>query len=276
MNASASQAIASHLTSNQNKGLIWKLLTDSGAFQSIPDQKAGLVKGDFDNKVQTIANQISPNDSLVNLNKRIISEMMVAMSKYNAPADIPLPIYNNSDLLQQRQKVFQNELATKQNEFELLNHVKKPEKIDFSDTLDAPIGSEMDKMLAEQIALREKQLYSVLESQDKSAASKWLQNTQAQSQAQAQAPTFDSQKNDAPNIKLKIGEKIDIDEKVALKIKKVNFQMETQPPPQIETDKFMSLLKRKEPSNNSSMDINAMLREILDKQNQILALLSKT
>jgi hypothetical protein len=270
----ASQAIASHLTSNQNKGLIWKLLTDSGAFQSIPDQKAGLVKGDFDNKVQTIANQISPNDSLVNLNKRIISEMMVAMSKYNAPADIPLPIYNNSDLLQQRQKVFQNELATKQNEFELLNHVKKPEKIDFSDTLDAPIGSEMDKMLAEQIALREKQLYSVLESQDKSAASKWLQNTQAQ--AQSQAPTFDLQKNDAPNIKLKIGEKIDIDEKVALKIKKVNFQMETQPDPQIDTDKFMSLLKRKEPSNNSSMDINAMLREILDKQNQILALLTKT
>ena len=281
--------MTSQLTSNQNKGLVWKLLTDSGAFQTIPEHKASAVKDEFDNKVNTVASLASPTDTLVSLNKRIISEMIVAMNNYKTTsaskaANKTDMVYNSSELLQQRQNAFQNELTTKKNEFERLNNVKVPDKIDFSDTLDAPIGSEMDKMLAEQIALREKQLYNVLEGQNKAEATKWLQNAQS---------------DEPSKIKLKIGEKIDIN-KMPLKMKKVNFQdTPMQEAPMQESDNFMALLKRKDaqapvsaampsaampsaampsaamPSAHTHSDTISLLREILDKQNQILALLTK-
>jgi hypothetical protein len=269
--------MTSQLTSNQNKGLVWKLLTDSGAFQTIPEHKASAVKDEFDNKVNTVASLASPTDTLVTLNKRIISEMIVAMNNYkttsaNKAANKTDMVYNSSELLQQRQNAFQNELTTKKNEFERLNNVKVPDKIDFSDTLDAPIGSEMDKMLAEQIALREKQLYNVLEGQNKAEATKWLQNAQT-------VPSPIVQSDEPSKIKLKIGEKIDIN-KMPLKMKKVNFQ-DTAPQQMQESDNFMALLKRKDaqapamPSAHTQSDTISLLREILDKQNQILTLLTK-
>ena len=223
-------------TSNQNKGMVWKLLCDYGIFNTIPEHKAPLVKDAFDRKFETLSKQITPMDNLANLDKRIIEEMMYDLKNFAKEE-----IYNAAEIAEKRQKAFQEELKNKQKEFDKLNSVPVPNKIDFSDNLDAPMGSEMDKILAEQIALREKQLNMVLQTQDKEAANKWIQNPG----------------DIKENIKLKIGE--DIKEP---KAKKVVFA-ET-----IENDNFMALLKKKEPE-----DTLTLLREILDKQNQILEIL---
>jgi hypothetical protein len=243
-------------TSNQNKGMVWKLLCDDGIFNNIPDNKSRLVNDSFDKKFETIAKQITPSDNLVNLDKRIIAEMINDIGNYKKQM-IEMS-YNAAEIAEKRQKVFESELINKQKEFDALNSTPLPAKIDFSDNLDAPMGSEMDKILAEQIALREKQLNMVLKTQDKEAASKWIQN-----------PGDLKNTNDLKEtIKLKIGENIDMKEPA--KVKKVVFA-ET-----IENDNFMALLKKKEPvidfknNDNTTLDI---LREILDKQNQILELL---
>jgi hypothetical protein len=142
----------------------------------------------------------------------------------------------------------------------------------------------MDKILAEQIALREKQLNMVLETQDKTAASKWLQNGQTQPQQQVQTQP-------QPNA-LKIGEAIRIEEPQLLSPrKKVNFVEPI-------ADDFMSLLKKipvqalaapvqalAAPMQALAVPVQAlaapnqdpiieMLTEILAKQNKILDILS--
>ena len=246
-------------TSNQNKGMVWKLMCDDGVFKSISDDKASQVKNEFDRKIETIARQITPNDTMINLDKRVIAEMLNDMKNYIKKED-PLPVFNAADLLQKRQKIFQDELKNKQKDFDSFNNVPTPEKIDFSDNLDSPMGGEMDKILAAQIALREKQLKMVLETQDKEAATKWIQNPSEVNKPEVNKPE-----------KLKIGENISIKE--PLKVKKVNFSDTN------ENSNFMTLLKKKEIDVVSPPPLPAddttilLLREILNKQNQILDLL---
>ena len=177
-------------------------------------------------------------------------------------------------------------MKKKQNEFENFNNKPVPNKIDFADKMDAPIGSEMDKILAEQIALREKQLNMVMETQDKTAASKWLQNGQPDQVLSNDAITS--------NIQLKIGEDIKIGEKELINNtrKRVNFvepSKLSEPSKLVEPSKlaepiieeldFMSLLKKKpliEEGSKSMPDdtIREMLTNILNKQNQILDILT--
>jgi hypothetical protein len=258
-------------TSIQNKGLLWKLLADDGAFKSIPDNKASLVQEDFERKIKTIAIQIKPGDNLVNLDKRVITEMINDIEKYKNS----IQEYNAADIAQKKQKAFQNELQNKQKEFDKFNTKPVPEKIDFSDNFDTPIGSEMDKILADQIALREKKLSMVLNSHDKETATKWIQNT--------------GEKKIEEPVKLKIGEIVPIEKDAIVKPKKVAFVEEN--------NDFLSLLKKKpveaqprieEPrieaprieasrmeASHSNEDTLSLLREILNKQNQILDILKK-
>ena len=209
--------------SNENKGILWNLLSVNGAFNDIPETNAAKVKAEFEKIIATISSTISGNEQLVSLNKRVIGEMMRDIGKF-AQALSP-PIYNAAEISQQRQSRFNTDLKQKKTEYDKLNSTPIPAKIDFADKIDTPIGSEMDNMLAAQIALREKQLNLVLESQgqsqDKTAASKWLQNGQPSN----------------TNTHIKIGENIKLEtNELFVAKKKVQF---TEP-----IDDFMSLLKK--------------------------------
>lgn len=273
-------ALYTQFTSNQNKGIVWKILCDNGTFNGIPDNKSSLVKMDFDRKISMIGSDIGDTDQLIQLNKRVIGEMVKNVGRYanvmepnamganamgaNAIGENAMSAnYNAADIAQQRQKVFENEFKQKQTEFEKFNSKPVPDKIDFADKADTPLGSEMDKILAQQIALREKQLNMVLETQDKTAASKWLQNG-------------NTNKLVTDTIQLKIGEDIKIEPSVITPRKKVNF---TEPN---EVD-FMSLLKKlpekvtplvsQHANAPEEFNIREILTEILNKQNKILDLL---
>ena len=307
--------------SNSNKGLLWSVLTENGAFKNIPEEKASIIKSIFDGNINNIANKIVPSDNLINLNKLIIGTMM---SEVNNHKVIKMDnIYNASELSQQRQKMFEDELSNKKLEFDKLNNIQVPNKIDFSDNLYTPIGSEMSKILQEQIALRERQLINVLDSQDKEAASKWINpsnqkgNTSYMSSTDTGTGTGNSTGTDnVDQKKIKIGGdiKFDINEINRTK-KKVNFEDENKmsSTTSVDTNDFMALLKRKnlqtsintnEMSNEqvsqaqvsqaqvshaqvsegqvsqkknepTQLNITEMLKEILEKQNQIITLLTK-
>ena len=277
--------------SMSNKGMIWNLLSNNNAFSNIPDNKYNLIKETFDKKVSIMAEQINEtNDRLINLNKKIISDMVVYLNdikQKNNSNSVP-ELYSANDLSQQRRKRLNDELIAKQNEFENLTKVNIPETPDFSDKLDTPIGSEMDKMIAEQVALREQQLNNVLNRQDPEEAKKWIDN------------------NNDDVVKLKIGEDINVDlnssnsSNSASPKKQVSFSdnlvsqinsnnnNNNNTQQSIDSDNFMALLKKKSPSatdpsamnnnnisNDDNNDIKQILREILDKQNQILTFLQK-
>ena len=58
--------------SNQNKGMVWKLLCDDGVFNNIPENKSRVVKDAFDKKVEVIAKQINMTDNLVTLDNALL------------------------------------------------------------------------------------------------------------------------------------------------------------------------------------------------------------
>lgn len=260
--------------SNENKALIWSLLTENNSFTNIPENKSSTIKNAFDNNITIIARNISSTDNLISLNKLIIGKTLTELKVYKTGE--MNTIYNASELLQQRQKVFEDELNNKKYEFNQFNNISTPDKIDFSDILDSPIeGNDMAKIIEEQIRVREKQLTHVLDNQNKEDAKKWIQ------------PGNEDKREE---VKLKIGENINlyVDDNLIVNKprKKVNFQDETiLPDEKGDSNNFMALLKRNnsvknENSSNALLqepqgDMYKMLKEILDKQNQILDLLKK-
>lgn len=182
--------------SRKNKEVLWNFMMKNNFFEGIHANYSNDIKLYFENKIQQISTAIAPTDSLVILNKQVLSEMMTNNLKYKGIPEQaqaqqhtqqhtqqhmqqqPPPLITTGDITEQRQKVFNKVLETKQSEFNSLMNKNIPDKIDFSDNPDKPIGSEMDKMIAETIAWREKELNIVLQTQDQTEASKWINRDQ--------------------------------------------------------------------------------------------------
>ena len=165
--------IVGKFKSNQNKGIIWGLLNDHNVFSGIDVKYVNSIKKEFDTKVENISNIISNNDTMVTLNKKVISEMMNEMNKYKIQGQPNIMPITSADAQLQKQTLFQKNLESKQSEFDTLINKPKPNTIDFADSNgeDKPNSSEMERKLAETIAWREKQLNVVLDTHNKSDAS---------------------------------------------------------------------------------------------------------
>ena len=282
--------IVSKFKSNQNKGIIWGLLNEHNVFNGIDNKYVNGIKIEFDSKIDLISNTISNTDNLVNLNKKVISEMMNEMAKYkiqanaiqsgaNANANANAMPITSADAQLQKQSLFQKNLETKQNEFDTLINKPKPNTIDFADNngQDKPNSSEMERKLAETIAWREKELHVVLDTQNKSEANiseanKWINRDNL---------------SNGNNILLKIDKNtpvdinvIELDNKIK---KKVSFPdtkehtVDDSSSPSFENN-FLSLLKKKDTSQNNNSTISDdnivimknQIKEIMDKQNIML------
>lgn len=309
--------IVSKFKSNQNKGIIWALLNDHNVFNGIENKYVNQIKTDFDNRIDHISNTISNTDNLVTLNKKVISEMMNEMSKYkihiqsqsiqgqsiqgqsiqgqsiqgqsiqghsiqnSVIAKDNMPI-TSADAQLQKQTLFQKNLETKKNEFEILINKPKPNTIDFADNneQDKPNISEMERKLAETIAWREKQLNVVLDTQNKSEesiseASKWINRDNVSSSENNLILKID--KNTPVDINV-----INLDNKFK---KKVSFPDNKEPDidikePETFENNFLSLLKKKDTqhiTHNTSYNLDEdiifmknQIKELMDKQNILL------
>lgn len=252
-------------TSIKNKAFLWDLMRNNNMFQTVPESKAGLVKDIFEKKIATIGLQITTNDQLVQLNKRVISEMVNVFAQEVVEPPLQI-IYNSAELLQQRQSKFDMEFKQKQTEFEKINNKPMPTKIDFTDKIeDKPLGADMDKILAEQIAWRERELNLVLEKQVP---------TQQQMPAPTTTPTTTTPApitQQAPTPTLKIGEPVPLENGK----KKVSFRADTEKEKEKDNDNFFALLKKNTPTDPSTSELKAMLSEMLRKQDMILNLLQR-
>jgi hypothetical protein len=280
-------SLSIEFNSTKNKGTLWNLMYENGLFDGIESKFVNNVKTDFEKKISQISLNISQVDNLTILNKQVIADMMNNILKYKNTESSPQlpqppPLITSTDITEQRQKVFNNVLLTKKNEFDSMMNKNVPNKIDFSDVADKPIGSEMDKILAETIAWREKQLNVVLETQDQKEASAWINREQ------------DKDSNNKSSIKnIKIGQPTILDNENIVNLKKpviekrVNFDLSSDTKSKndyINTDNFLSMLKQKSNDNtdinqstiNSSFEeIKSMLSEIINNQKLILACLGK-
>jgi len=172
-----------------NKGYLWSLMNEHGIFDGISNTYVSTIKNDLDNQITVIQSKINSNDTLISLNKKVISSMVQNINKYKEKPKTNQTNQTNQimrdepvtleEIKLEKQTKFQNNLSTKQHEFDSLILNPKPDTIDFTDKPNTdfdepPIGSEMEQKLAETIAWREKQLNMVLNVQDKKEANQWI------------------------------------------------------------------------------------------------------
>ena len=216
MNFNSNNSQLSAFTSNENKGLLWSVLHSGGKFNSVPDAALKKVQVMFETTMNEMNEMFQKMNQPVDLNVMNKEAVYVICNKLNAlvvsenknpnPVDqkkqqqIPQleTIYRAEDIQKERQSAFNTELKKKEEEMSSIIKLRKPDEIKFSDdNYDKPIGDDMERLLAETLASRERELEHITKGkEDKDIAEKWI-NPNSTTVAVAPANNQNNQNNDA-------------------------------------------------------------------------------
>lgn len=148
------------LLSEQNKELLWNILSTNKAFVNIPESKFSNVKAIFENAIIKIFNEnkeiiianYKTGDSkniVMQLNKVILQNIMIDINNFKKSLLTPIDI---KDIFKnEKSEEFEKELLEKKVSFTNLISKKVPEAIDFSDTKDTPLENNSMNELLERI-----------------------------------------------------------------------------------------------------------------------------
>lgn len=198
MNSMAETAMSSAFSGNENKALLWSVLHGSGKFVGIPDSQVPAIKEIFEKTIHNMSEQCEYYRSLnqpLNLNAINKEAVVIICKKIEAvkikhsqqqsqqsqqsqqqPSQNPQQIYQKKqqqvpqletiyraeDMQKERQNAFQAEFKRKEEEMSSILKLKKPEEINFTDDVyDKPIGDDMERLLAEALASRERELEQI-------------------------------------------------------------------------------------------------------------------
>ena len=174
--------------SAQNKELLWTTLQESGAFSGLTQGQFQPVQAAFDRSVQQAAAAVAAsNASLSDVNKHIIREFVQVLRSFQMPQTNPTNppkkkkielVYRSEDLQNERASEFDRQLREKQAEMDAFLTLKKPTDVNFTDKSkgmneDKPIGDEMSRLIAEELAARERELVQ-LKPEDIKKAQQWI------------------------------------------------------------------------------------------------------
>ena len=195
MNSATASVSVSSFSTNENKALLWSVLHGSGKFVGIPDSQQHNIQEMFDSTIREMSEHYRKLNQPVNLNAINKEAVVVICNKIEAvkqrrqlPQQQQQSPYNNQhhhnpqqiyqkkqqqvpqletiyraeDLHKERQNAFQNEFKKKEEEMSSILKLKKPEEINFTDDVyDKPIGNDMERLLAEALASRERELEQI-------------------------------------------------------------------------------------------------------------------
>ena len=175
----------------QNKELLWATLQESGAFAGLTRDQFQPVQSAFDRAVQQAAlSSMSGSVSLSDVNKGIIREFVQVLRSVHNPSN-PINsinpnnapkkkkievVYRAEDIQNERSSEFERQLREKQSEMDSFLTLKKPTDVSFADTAadeDKPIGDEMSRLIAQELAARERELVQ-LKPEDIKKAQQWI------------------------------------------------------------------------------------------------------
>lgn len=253
-------------TSNDNKSILWDILSEQNLFEGIDAKHKYEIKDVFEQTILLVEKQ-GRGLSLIEKNKEVIKNMVISLETFKRQQQTPsVPRqYTNEELHLERQKAFERELKRKQTEFDGLNRTI-PEKIDFSDKADEKIGDKIDSLLAEAIASRERELKQVLQIQNPETAVKWIETGNG-------INNF----NDSGTIKnLKIGEEAQIQEtqivnldRKAHKPQKVSFNDDKNKTLNYSTESAPISINREREIINNNVKIKIDQKDNIDKPDDI-------
>jgi hypothetical protein len=172
--------------------MLWTTLQESGAFAGLTREQFQPVQLAFDRSVQQASKSMNSLSSLSDVNKHIIrqfvqTELPMLRSNPN-PNQTQNPkkkkiemVYRAEDLQTERASEFDRQLREKQAEMDSFLTLKKPTDVSFTDAAsaeDKPIGGEMSRLIAQELAARERELVQ-LKPEDIKKAQQWIGTTAA-------------------------------------------------------------------------------------------------
>jgi len=163
--------------SNDNKGLLWGVLQENNLFEGLKDDNFQKIKSVFENVVYNI-NLNHPQKGLMEKNKITIEELIQKITDEKKRMTEPKiqMVYKAEDLKSERINDFNIKLKQQQEDLYSTANISKPVDIKFNDNNiddDKPIGDEMDRLISERMASRERELEIPPIS---SEASTWINN----------------------------------------------------------------------------------------------------
>ena len=114
-------------TSTPNKELLWNILAQNGLFNDLDSNYLTNIKEDFEINIQTIQKTYSAAP-ILEMNKFFLENMVTALKVYKQPQN-----YKAEDIKKASMEKFQQNLESKQNNFNDFHKKSIPEHIDFSD-----------------------------------------------------------------------------------------------------------------------------------------------
>jgi hypothetical protein len=172
--------------SAQNKELLWATLQESGAFAGLTRDQFQPVQAAFDRSVQQAAAKSGTAGSLSDANKLIIREFVQVLRTFQPNNNNNINnnnaamkkkkvelIYRAEDIQNERVGEFDRQLREKQAEMDSFLTLKKPDDVSFVDAEDKPIGDEMTRLIAQELAARERELVQ-LKPEDIKKAQQWI------------------------------------------------------------------------------------------------------
>jgi hypothetical protein len=136
----------------QNKGILWKLLQESGYFNNISNEYFNQIQNHFESTINVISNTY-PNISLVDKNKKVISDMVLYLKKYHK-SSVNILSPQPQQILTKEKNINEN-LEKKKVEFLDLITPPEPKEIDFKDNHDEAVDGEINNLL--EIAIKERE-----------------------------------------------------------------------------------------------------------------------
>lgn len=243
--------------SNNNKGMLWGLLQESKVFDGLEPDKFNSIHTMFDNTITNI-NTSNDNMSLLEKNKLAMNILIKKLNdEKSKPLNQPNPkksiqmVYRAEDIQNRSEQEFDIKLKAQQDNLNKFINPTKPKEVSFSDensTDDKPIGDEMDRLIAERMATRERELEIP---QITVETEQWLNNNR--------------------EVKLHIADKkLSFNENITVERNEIhNPSIQITVPKEITTgNSIFNKLKRKPEHHSTNKEINLELEIKILKENQ--------
>ena len=147
--------------SNNNKGLIWGLLQESNVFDGIENENFARIQTIFEDTISNV-HRSNTNLSLLEKNKLAMNTLIKKINdEKSKPKKAIQMVYRAEDIQNKREQEFNVKLKEQQDNLNKMINPTKPKAMSFSDETineDKPIGDDMDRLIAERLATREREL----------------------------------------------------------------------------------------------------------------------
>lgn len=261
MNLSSNSQMST-FTSSENKGLLWSVLHGGGKFNGVPDASLKKVQVMFETTLNEMNESFQKTNQSIDLNvmnkeavyaickkldNLVAEESKKSTTDQKKQQQIPQleTVYRAEDIQKERQSAFNMELKKKEEEMSSIIKLRKPDEIKFSDDVyDKPIGDDMERLLAETLASREReleQLNNTTGKEDKNLAEKWI----------------NPNKESTPNLNSNyVNDSIE-------KKKKVSFNVRTEPEDEqpILSTMTMTVSESESESTERALDLNTLMNK---------------